>query len=51
MTTLIISKEEMEDILEIVKHLGKSGLLVQGVSKTIENEAKEQKKADFFLCY
>ena len=27
----------------IVKHLKESGLLVKGVSKAIENEAKEQK--------
>ena len=35
MTTLIISKEEMKGVLEILKHLEESGLLVKGVSKTI----------------
>ena len=33
----------MEDILKIVKSLVDSGLLLKGVSKTIQNEAKEQK--------
>ena len=42
-TTLIISNDEMEDILKIVKSLEDSGLLLEGVSETIENEAKEQK--------
>ena len=43
MTTLIISNEEMNDILQIVKSLEESGLLKKGVSETIQNEAKEQK--------
>ena len=34
----------MEDILKIVKSLKDSGLLLEGVSKTIKNEAKEQKE-------
>ena len=42
-TTLIISDEEMDDIMKIVKFLEESGLLMKGVSETIENEAKEQK--------
>ena len=40
--TLIISNDEMEDILKIVKSLEDSGLLSEGVSETIKNEAKEQ---------
>ena len=43
MTTLIISNEEMYDIIKMVKSLGESVLLIKGVSKTIKNEAKEQK--------
>ena len=43
-TTLIISNEEMNDIMETVKSLEESGLLIKGVSKTIKNEAKEQKE-------
>ena len=33
----------MKDILKIVKFLEDSGLLLKGVSKTIQNEAKKQK--------
>ena len=49
MTTLIISNEKMKDIMEIVKHLGESGLLSIGVSKTIENGAKEQRDRISFI--
>ena len=42
-TTLIISKDEMEDTLKIVKSLEDSGILLNGVSETIKSEAKEQK--------
>ena len=43
-TTLIISNDEMDDILEIVKSLENSGLLLKGVSETIQHEAKEQRE-------
>ena len=33
----------MEDIIKIVKSLEDSGLLLKGVSETIQNEAKVQK--------
>ena len=33
----------MDDILKIVKSLEDSGVLLKGVSETIQNEAKEQK--------
>ena len=39
---LIISNGEM-NIMKIIKSLEESGLLIKGVSKTIKNEAKEQK--------
>ena len=42
-TTLVISNDEMKDIIKIVKSLEHSGLLLKGVSETIQNEAKEQK--------
>ena len=42
-TTLIISNDEMDDILKIVKSLQNSGLLLNGVSETIQHEAKEQR--------
>ena len=41
-TTLIISNDEMDDILKIVKSPENSGLLLKGVSETIQHEAKEQ---------
>ena len=40
--TLPISNKEMSNIMKIVTSLEESGLLIKGVSKTI-NEAKEQK--------
>ena len=42
-TTLIISNEEMNDIMKIVQTIEDSNILLKGVTKTIENEAKEQK--------
>ena len=42
-TTLIISNEEMNDIMKIVKCLEESGLLIKGIRETIKNETKEQK--------
>ena len=42
-TTLIISNDEMEDIIKIVKSLEDSGLLLKGDSETIKNEAKKHK--------
>ena len=39
---LIISNEEMEDILKIVKTLENSGLIIKGASKTTENKANKQ---------
>ena len=40
----------MKDILRIVKSLKDCGLLLEGVSETIKNEAKN-KKEDFLVCY
>ena len=42
-TTLIISNEEMNDIMNIVQALRDSNILLKGVTKTIKNETKEQK--------
>ena len=41
--TLIISNDEMDDILKILKSLEDSRVLLKGVSETIKNEAKEQR--------
>ena len=42
-TTLIISNDEMDDILKIVKFLEDSNVLLKLVSETIQNEAKEKR--------
>ena len=43
MTTLIISNEEVKDVMKIIKSLEESCLLIKGVSTTIETLEKEQK--------
>ena len=43
-TTLIISNDEMDDILKTVKSLEDSGVLLKGVSETIQHEVKEQRE-------
>ena len=42
-TTLIISNEEMNDIIKIIQALENSNILLKGVTKSIKNETKEQK--------
>ena len=42
-TAMIISNEQMEDIKKIVKRLEESRLLMQGITKIIKKEIKEQK--------
>ena len=42
-TKLITENEDMNDIMKIIEALENSGILLKGVSKTIENETKEQK--------
>ena len=37
-TALIISNEEMENIMKIVKSLKESGLIIKGISEMIKNE-------------
>ena len=43
MATLIISNDEIEDIIKTVKSLEDSGLLLKGVTETVQNEVKKQK--------
>ena len=50
MTTLIISNDEINDIIKIVKSVEDSGLLLKGVTEPVQNEVK-QKKEDFLICY
>ena len=42
-TALLISNEEIEDLVKTVKSFEKSGFLVRGISDRIKNKAKEQK--------
>lgn len=42
MIALIISNEEMKDIMEIVKSVEESCLLIKSVSKTLENKVKNK---------
>ena len=42
--TLIISNEEMNDIMEIVQAFEDSNILLKGATKTIKNETREQKE-------
>ena len=39
-TTLIITNDEMNDIMKIAKSLEKSGLSIKGISKTIKMKQK-----------
>ena len=41
---LIIEQEDMNDIIKIIEALENSGILLKGVTKTIENETKEQRE-------
>ena len=42
-TTLIISNEEINDVIKIVQALEDSNILLKGVAETVKNETKEQK--------
>ena len=42
-TTLIISNDNMDDLIKIVTALEEHDILLKGISKTIRNETKEQK--------
>ena len=52
-TTLCkIWNDEMNDIIKIVKSLEDSGLLIKGVTETVQNEVKEEKRGflSMLLC-
>ena len=42
-TTLIISNDDMHNLLKIVKSLEDSGILLNGITETVKNEVKKQK--------
>ena len=39
-TTLIISSDEINDIIKILKSLKDSGLLLKGATETVQNKVK-----------
>ena len=41
MTTLIISNDEIHDFIKIVQSLEDSGLLLKGVTETVQNKVKK----------
>ena len=43
-TTLVISNEEMDDIIKIITCFEESGLLTKGGSDAIKNEVKKTKR-------
>ena len=49
-TTLIISNDHMQDLLKIVKSLGDSGILLNGITETVKKKVKEQKVV-FYQCF
>ena len=48
-TTLIISNEEMNEIMKLIKSLEESWLLIKGAGETIKKEAKEQKRGFLWM--
>ena len=48
-TTLIISNDEMNDVIKIVNYLEDSGLLLKGVIGTVQNEVKERRNCKSWL--
>ena len=49
-TTLIISNEEMNDIMKIVKSLEESGLLIKAYAKQLKMK-QTNRKEDFLECF
>ena len=44
----MISNQEINEIIKIVKSLEVSGILIKEVTKTIKNEAKKTKRLNFW---
>ena len=42
-TILIISNDDLNDLLEVIKSLEKNGILLDGITEIVKNEVKEQK--------
>ena len=50
-TTLIISNDDMHDLLQIVKSLEYSGFLLDGITETVKNQVKKQKGVFFINAF
>ena len=50
-TTLIISNQEMNDIMKIVQALQYSNIFLKGVTKTIKNETQKKNKKEYVAWY
>ena len=42
--TLLISNEDINDIIKVIKSLEDSGLLIDGVTKTVKHEIKKTRR-------
>ena len=42
-TTLIISNDDLNNVLQVIKSLENSSILLDGITETVKNEVKEQK--------
>ena len=49
-TTLTISNEELKKVMQIIKSLKDSGLLINDVTQTTENDQKKKKEVRFLVC-
>ena len=50
--TLVITNEDMNNIIRTIKWLEHFGVLIDGVSETVKNERKNKnEKVDFLACY
>ena len=50
--TLVITNEDMNNIIRTMKWLEHFGVLIDGVSETVKNEKKDKnEKVDFLACY
>ena len=50
-TTLIISNDNMQHLLKIVKSLEDSGILLDGITDTVKKMKLKSKKVVFLVCY
>ena len=50
--TLVITNEDMNNIIRTMKWLEHFGVLIDGVSETVKNEKKNKnERVDFLACY